>query len=84
MTGKDLIIYILENDLEDELVFDTTRVGKELLGFMTPMDAAIKFGVGVSTIRVWYQLGKIDGFEIGDTLFIPANHKNPMEEGKNA
>ena len=84
MTGKDLIMYILENNLENELLFDKTRVGQELLGFTTVMDAAIRFGVGVSTIQTWYKLGMIEGFEIGDTIFIQIYQKNPMEEGKDA
>lgn len=81
MTGRDLIIYILENGLEDELVFDDKRVGRELLGFMTAMDAAREFGVGLATIRVWYDLGFIKGFKIGDAYFISANIKNPIEGG---
>lgn len=84
MTGRDLIIYILENHLEDEQVFDNDRVGRELLGFMTAMDAAIEFGVGLATIRVWYDLGLIKGFKIGETLFIPSNIKNPLEGGPDA
>lgn len=80
MTGKELIIYILENNLENELVFDDSRVGKELLGFMSIMEAAIKFGVGVSTIQVWYELGYIKGFKINEMIFIPQNIKNPMGE----
>lgn len=84
MTGRDLIMYILENNLENELVFDNNRVGRELLGFMTAMDAAIKCGVGVATIQVWYELGLIKGFKIGDTVFIPANIENPVNEAIHA
>ena len=46
MTGLDLIIYILQKGLEDELVYEDGR----LLGFMTAMEAAVKFEVGVKTI----------------------------------
>lgn len=84
ITGKDLIMYILENDLENDLFFDNKRVGRELLGFMSVMEAAIEFGVGTSTVLLWYERGSIKGFKIGETVFILANQKNPMEEGKNA
>ena len=46
MTGRDLIIYILENHLEDEELF---KDGK-LPGLMTYEEAAVKFDVGKETI----------------------------------
>lgn len=69
MTGRELIIYILENKLEDTQVFENG----ELLGFMSVELAALKFDVGTATIKVWYDLKIIPGFEIGDKLYIPAN-----------
>lgn len=84
MTGRELIIYILENGLEDELVFDDNRVGRELLGFMTAMDVARKFGVGLATVKVWFDLGYLKGFKIGDMYFIPADINNPLEGGPDA
>lgn len=71
MTGRDLIIYILNNNLEDEKVY---KDGK-LLGFMTTIDASIKFGVGITTVKTWFDLGYLDGIKIGDTIYIPANSK---------
>ena len=47
MTGKDLIIYILQNDLEDVSVIGIVK--KVLL---TENQLAAKFNVGVDTIRV--------------------------------
>ena len=75
MTGRELIIYILENHLEDEVVF---KNGK-FIGFMTAGEAAAKMNVGVPTICVWVSQGKLDGFQIGDMIYIPANSKSPME-----
>lgn len=69
MTGRDLIIYILENNLENEEVFKDG----ELLGFMSADLAALKFGVGTSTIKVWIDLNIIPGFKIGNEIYIPAN-----------
>lgn len=79
MTGKELIIYILENNLENEEVF---KDGK-LLGFMTETEAAVKFGVGESTVRVWVKMGHIKSFKVGNTLYIPGNTEDPrLKNGK--
>jgi len=75
MTGKELIIYILNNDLEDEPVFQDGR----FIGFITAREAAEKMGVGVATIFVWMAQGKLDGMLIGGTLYIPADFESPME-----
>lgn len=69
MTGRDLIIYILANGLEDEPVF---KDGK-FVGFITASEAAKKLNVGVATIYVWVHQKKLDGVIVGDTLYIPAN-----------
>ena len=73
MTGRDLIIYIMQHSLEDELVYEDGK----LLGFMTAMEAAVKFDVGVNTIHVWYDVGMLDGFKIGNILYIPGIAKRP-------
>lgn len=69
MTGKDLIVYILTNNLEDEPVFKDGR----FIGFMTATDAAIKANVGIATIYTWVHRGRIPGFILGDHVYIPAN-----------
>lgn len=69
MTGRDLIIYILSNGLEDEPVFKNGKV----LGFMTEVEAAAKFNVGIATIRVWCDCDMIDHVFIGKELYIPIN-----------
>ena len=79
MTGRDLIIYILQNHLEDEPVFDDGI----FLGFMTAMEAAVKFNVGVATVRVWVNDGSLPGIRIGETIYIPANAVRPNERGNN-
>lgn len=73
MTGRDLIIYILQNGLEDKEVFEDGV----FIGFMTEEEAAVKFEVGVPTIRAWHSLGFINGVTIGDTLFIFKNATDP-------
>lgn len=69
MTGRELILYILSNGLEDEEVF---KDGK-FIGFLTAGEAAAKMNVGVATIYVLVSQKKLDGVLIGDTLFVPAN-----------
>lgn len=73
ITGRDLILYILQNNLEDEPVFEDGM----LLGFMNEMEAAVKFGVGVSTIRAWVYKELLPAMRIGEVLFIPANAEKP-------
>lgn len=75
MTGRDLILYILANGLEDEPVFENGR----FIGFMTAEEAAVKMKVGIATIHIWVGLGQLKGLKIGDNLYIPANAKSPME-----
>lgn len=73
MTGKDLIIYILMNDLEDAPIIEDGK----FIGFMTEEEAAVKFGVGVATIRVWINQEKIEGFRINEAVYIPASTIDP-------
>ena len=75
MTGRQLILYILLNDLEDEIVFKDGV----FIGFMTEEDAALKFGVGVATIRAWYQSKTLDGMEIGEHIYFLRNIKDPRK-----
>lgn len=77
MTGRDLIIYILQNQLEDEEVYNDGV----LLGFMGEIEAALYFGVGPVTIKTWYDRKMIPGIKIGDVIFIPRNVKHPLDGG---
>lgn len=67
MTGRDLIIYIMENNLENEEVFSNDK----LVGFMTISETARKYNVGESTVRTWCKLGYIKYIAIGEFIFIP-------------
>lgn len=75
MTGKQLIIYILLNNLEDEMIF---KEGK-FLDFLTEEEVAAKFEVGVATVRGWCALGTIKGFTIGDSIFFPKDVVDPRK-----
>ncbi len=75
MTGKDLIIYILANDLEDRPIIED---GKPI-GFLTIIEAAEQMNVGIATIRAWIKKDWMDHAVIGDTVYIPANFKLSLE-----
>ena len=73
MTGRELIIFIMQNKLED----------KVLLELMNETEAAAKFDVGVATIRVWYDYGYITGgLDIGGTLYLLKDTPDPRKEVK--
>lgn len=76
MTGRDLIIYILQNDLENEEVVQDGI----FIGFMDVNEAATKFDVGLSTILAWRACGMIDGVTIGETLFFLKTLKDPRNK----
>lgn len=69
MTGRELILYILSNGLEDEPVF---KDGK-FIGFITAGEAAVKMNVGIPTIYIWVSQHKLEGVVIGDTLYVQDN-----------
>lgn len=66
MTGRELIIYIMENNLENEPMF-TDGV---FIGFISVDEAAKKLDVGVETIRALVKLGRLTGVTIGNELYI--------------
>ena len=75
MTGRDLIIYILSNGLENEPVF---KDGK-FIGFLTAGEVAEKMNVGVATIYTWIHQKRLEGIIIGDMIYIPANFESAIQ-----
>lgn len=71
MTGRDMILYILENGLEDDPIVTNGKI----IGFLTIGEAAQKMGVGTATILTLTRLGKLESVKIGNVLYIPANYK---------
>ena len=75
MTGRELVIYIMQNGLEDkEVIKDGVFVG-----LMSEDEVAVKFGVGVATIRTWVVLGKLNGVWINGRLYFLNNVKDPKK-----
>jgi hypothetical protein len=73
MTGKELILYILQNNLEDTVVLN----GAIFVGFMTVEEAAVKFNVGTATVKAWYDCRMLEGTKIGDTLYFRKDISDP-------
>ena len=78
MTGRDLILYILENNLENEQVIKDGV----FIWLMNEIEAAAKFNVGVATIRAWYVYGKLDGILIGGQLYFLRNTADQRKDEK--
>lgn len=65
MTGRDLIIYILQNHLEDtEILTDSNHM------FLTVEEAAVKYGTGVAAIKAMINRNILKGMKIGETYLI--------------
>ena len=76
MTGRELIMYILENHLEDEPVFQNGT----FVGYVSDVTFAEMLGVGVATVRAWIMMGRIkDAIMIGDAMFVPAIYINILK-----
>lgn len=78
MTGKELAVYILTNNLENlsvKYIFSTL--------FMSADEAAAKFKVGSSTISAWYSLMLIDGFELNGGLYLLRDSADPRLKAGN-
>lgn len=75
MTGRELIIYILENGLENEPVFKNGN----FIGFSTIGEVAAKTNVGTATVHAWINQGRLNSVAVCDGIYIPANFKSPLE-----
>lgn len=73
MTGKELILYILQNNLENVVVLEDGF----FIGFMTESEAAVKFGVGIAQIRAWYYCDMLKGTQIGNSLYFLKDVADP-------
>ena len=74
MTGRELMMFILENGLENENIF-SGDILSELC--MTADEAAIKFNTGVSTINSWIKMGKIPTLTINGITYVYKHAEDP-------
>lgn len=73
MTGRDLVIYIVSNGLEDEPIYSDST----LLGLLTIEDVSKREEVGTATVYAWIKRGMLDSVSIGDAIFVPVTYKTP-------
>lgn len=66
MKGRDLIIYILENHLEDEDVLSDLKK----IGLYSIQETAVILSVGEETVKAWCKMGKIDHTTIGGDIYV--------------
>lgn len=77
MNGRELIIYILENNLEDEPII---REDGTIVGFLTVGQAAVKANVGLATVYAWIEAGLLPYFMAGNVIFVRADFKPPVKQ----
>ena len=53
VTGRELIIYILQNNLENEVVLKNGL----FIELLNEQEAAVRFNVGIATIKAWRKYG---------------------------
>lgn len=72
LTGKDLVLLIINNNLLDVMLGDVT-IDDAL--FLTPEKAAVKLGVGTKSLLDMYRLGLVPGFKLGDKIYFDKDIK---------
>lgn len=75
MTGRELIILILQNNMEDMVIFEDGKIP----GLLTALEAAAKWNTGQYSVYAAYKNKQIRGVWIGDELYIYDGQENPFE-----
>ena len=73
MTGRELVNFIFENNLEDVEVFSKGH----LIGYLSEDEAAVKFNIQPGAVRAWVNTGKIEGFNVNGMVYIPVCTQDP-------
>lgn len=66
MTGRELMIYILENNLEDEPVIENGRI----IGLKSIEEVAVEMKYGVETVKALVDMGALKGVKIDGGYYI--------------
>ncbi len=77
MTGRELILYIVENHLEDFEMFDDNMLPK----VMTVDETALKWGCGPSTVKALIDMGTVKGIKTKTMYLVLMSNKNPFKKG---
>ena len=77
MLGRELIVFILENGLENVDIFDA----KFFKAFPTVGDVAVEFNVGTATVEAWIQTERLNAIEFDGVVYIsPVSVRKLAEE----
>ena len=76
MTGRDIMLFILSNHLENELIFGDLELASL---FMTVEEAAAKFHVGTASINIWCKAGCLPYYSKDATIYILKTAEDPRE-----
>lgn len=68
MTGKELISYILDNNLENQRLFE---IKDHIVGFATIEEFAKMINTGTEAVMAMIHLRMIDAIEICGTSYVP-------------
>lgn len=71
VTGRELILYILQNNLENEIIVED----KLFIALLNEKEAAVRFNVGVATIKAWRKYKRMNKHLNGNFIC-------PLEEQK--
>jgi len=66
MTGRELIVYIMQNHLEDEPIYKNGT----FIGFLTVPQAAVKMGIGPATITALVESGNLNAVKLYENLLL--------------
>ena len=66
MTGKDLVLFIINHDLLDVEI--NTKVTSL---FLTVEEAAVKLGISTTSLLDMINLGIVDSILFNDTIYVP-------------
>ena len=69
MTGRDLMVYILENHLEDS---EVVKNGIPI-GLMSTSEFAVKMNVGEGTVKAWLIEDHVKHYDLKGGIYIPKN-----------
>ena len=78
MTGKELIIYILENDLGDSPVFEDNT----FIGFVPAGRVAEELGIGLTSLWIKLELYDVDYIEVNGDVYLPFDYKSKLPNKK--
>ena len=76
MTGKELIIYILENNLESSPVFEDDT----FVGFVPAGRAAEELDIGLASLWIMLELYDVDYIEVNGDVYLPFDYKSKFPD----